>query len=286
MDRFQRAGAAFEQLCRTMARLRTDCPWDARQTLQSLKQYAVEEVYEVLEAIDADDPAAHAEELGDLLFQIVFQAEITATAPAPTTRFDVADVIGGIDTKLIRRHPHVFDRGDDDAGNPTSAQTARRSWEELKAEERPVDASRLAGIPRAMPALLRALRTGEKAASVGFDWPSLDGVRAKVDEESRELDEAIAADSAVAQREEVGDLLFALVNLCRHLRVDPEDALGAATDKFHRRFCAVEEDLRSRGQAMSETSLEELERHWQRAKARFAADLADASRSDDDRAGD
>jgi MazG family protein len=258
-DRFERAGAAFARLCRTMARLRAECPWDREQTYQSLRQYLIEETYETLEAIDGGDPVHHCEELGDLLFQVVFQAEIAHGAG----EFDAAGVVDGINQKLVRRHPHVFG----DARGERGPAAARR-WADLKAEEKP-DRSPLAGIPRAMPALLRALRTGEKAAAVGFDWPEVSGVLDKVREELAELEAVIGDAGSDAERhEELGDLLYAVVSLGRHLGLDPEHALGGAVDKFHRRFRTVEDTLKQRGEPIAETPLETLEELWQQAKAR------------------
>lgn len=238
-----------------MARLRAPdgCAWDREQTLQTLKAYLIEETYEVLEAIDLD-AAAHREELGDLLLQVVFQAQIRAEQGT----FTIADVAQAIANKLVRRHPHVF--GDTQAD---SAKEALASWERIKASEKPNGGGRLASIPKAMPALLRAYRSGEKAASVGFDWPDHVGPLAKVEEELAEVKTAIGgAPSAV--REELGDLLFAITNLARHLQVDPEAALQAATTKFHRRFAHVETRLAESG--AKHATLSELDRYWDEAK--------------------
>lgn len=261
MDRFEKAGKAFERLCRIMARLRAPggCPWDAEQTIDSLKPYLIEEAYEVLEAIERDDAGKHREELGDLLLQVVFQAEVTQEQPS----FDITDVVDSISEKLLRRHPHVF--SDATAKDATGA---LRNWESVKARERGADESVLDGIPPTLPALLRALRTGEKAAAVGFDWPSIEGVEAKVDEELRELRAVLAADNAEAARyEEMGDLLFALVNWARHLGIDAEAALRDATHKFARRFRRIERDVGERGLATADVPLDELERIWERVKA-------------------
>lgn len=262
MDRFERAGQAFAELCRVMARLRAPggCPWDREQTLASLRTYLLEETHETLEAMDRGDPKAHREELGDLLLQIVFQTEITAEAG----QFDVADVADAIRAKLVRRHPHVF--GDAKA---ESASGALANWEAVKAKERDATKSSvLDGVPRAMPALLRAFRTGEKAAAVGFDWADMTGARAKVEEEWRELTEHLAPtlDAAKAS-EELGDLLFALTSLGRHLAVNPEDALRATIDKFHRRFRHVETQLATRGRTPKDSTLEEMDALWDEAKA-------------------
>jgi tetrapyrrole methylase family protein/MazG family protein len=235
-----------------MARLRAadGCPWDRKQTLESLRPYLLEEAYETLEAIESGDPQAHREELGDLLLQVVFQSQITHEE----SRFDVADVCDGISDKLVRRHPHVFAREE-----AHDAEGALSTWERQKAAERP-DRSRLDGVPANLPALLRATRVGEKAAAIGFDWPDVEGVRAKVKEEWNEL----AGASGDAVEEELGDLLFALSSLARHLGVDAEAALRRATDKFMRRFRVVEQRL---GEATERPSIEELEAMWEDAKS-------------------
>jgi len=245
-----------------MGRLRAPggCPWDREQTLESLKPYLIEEAYETLEAIEDRDLAEHCEELGDLLLQIVFQAELRAEAQ----EFDAADVANGISDKLVRRHPHVF--GDVKAD---SAAGALRSWEGVKATERKGKTGRLDGVPKTMPALLRAFRMSEKAAAIGFDWPDIASVAKKVEEEWQELHEAQANDTSERTRlieEELGDLLFALTSYARHLKVDPESALRGAADKFARRFKHVEEDLKAMGKQGQKLPIEELERLWQEAK--------------------
>lgn len=269
-ERFKRAGNAFENLCRIMAHLRAPggCPWDREQTLDSLKPYLIEEAYETLEAMESGDPKAHREELGDLLLQVVFQAEIAQE----TAVFDVADVADAIRTKLIRRHPHIFDPESGEATAPGAATVtvteSLHRWETIKATERPAHKGRLAGVPRAMPGLLRAFRTGEKAAAVGFDWPDAHGSRAKVAEEWLELQEAMdeKADPARVQ-EEMGDVLFALVNLCRHLKLDPEEALRTTIEKFHQRFQHVEKSLAAQGREPQKASLDELNQLWEDAKS-------------------
>lgn len=260
-ERFKRAGAAVEELCRIMARLRAPdgCPWDREQTLQTLKAYLLEETYETLDAIDSGDPRKHCEELGDLLLQVVFQSEITQESPQG---FGLAEVAEGIARKLLRRHPHVF--GDVEARD---AAGALRSWEQMKAAERTRDEGALHGVPRAMPALLRALRTGEKAAAVGFDWHDAAGVKAKVEEEWAELVHAMESGAGVeAMSEELGDMLFALTSLARHLTVNPEEALRRTLDKFQRRFEHVERRLAERNRAPGQATLDEMERLWEEAK--------------------
>lgn len=262
MDRFEEAGTAVKRLCEVMARLRAPggCPWDAEQTLDSLKPYLIEEAYEVLEALELGRADKHREELGDLLLQVVFQAEVRAEDGT----FDMAAVARAITDKLVRRHPHVF--GDTPAED---ADGALRNWEAIKAQERSARESVLDGIPGNLPALLRAMRAGEKAAAVGFDWPSAAEVEAKVHEEWQELHDA-ADDGGDREHlhEELGDLLFAVVNWARHLGLDAEAALRDATGKFSRRFRFVEQELAAAGKAPADESLEELERLWQQAKAR------------------
>ncbi len=243
-----------------MARLRAPdgCPWDREQDLASLRSYLLEETYELLEAMDRGDPAAHAEELGDLLLQIVFQAQVGAERGT----LDLAAVARAIADKLVRRHPHVFarERTDDSPG-------ALRHWERVKAAERGAERSRLDGVPKTLPALLRATRTAEKAAAIGFDWTDAAHVADKVDEEWRELRDAIAGEPRARVAEELGDLLFALTSLGRHLGVDAESALRGATEKFAGRFRRVEAILRERGLDPARMTPEELDRLWREAKA-------------------
>ncbi len=254
------AGEAFAELCRLMARLRgpQGCPWDRQQTLASLKPYLLEETYETLDAIDAGEPEAHREELGDLLLQVVFQAQIRHEQG----HFDAAAVARAITDKLWRRHPHVF--GDAQASD---ADGALATWEAQKAAERAAGQSALDSIPRALPALLRAQRTGEKAAAVGFDWQSAAEVLPKVDEELAELRQAMRRGHAREIEEELGDLLFAIVNLARHLHLDAESALHKATEKFGKRFRQVERGLRERQRSGMQTTLDQLEALWEEAKA-------------------
>ena len=264
-DRFRRAGAAFEQLCRTLHTLRAPggCAWDREQTLASLKPYLIEEAYETLEAMESGNAREHCEELGDLLLQVVFQSEIAQE----TNLFDTAAVATAINDKLIRRHPHVFAdaKADDAAG-------ALQNWEAIKATERPKTKGRLDGVPRAMPGLLRAMRTGEKAAAVGFDWPNTAGSKAKVHEELAELEEALAGSGDAANqasiKEEMGDLLFALVNLCRHLKLDPEEALRGTIEKFQQRFRHLELSMGAANRSIEAASLDELNQLWEEAKSR------------------
>jgi MazG family protein len=251
-------GRAFERIVGLMARLRGDggCPWDRVQTLETLRPYLIEEAYEVLEAVDAGDVVHHREELGDLLLQVVFHAEIRRREGA----FDAADVAHGIADKLVRRHPHVFDHAH--AGDASGA-LAR--WEEMKRREKQ-DRSVIDGVPSELPALLRAQRIGEKAANVGFDWRDPKGPVDKLQEELRELEEAIASKDAAAIEAEIGDILFAVVNVSRHLGVSSENALRGSIGRFAERFHHVERRVRASGRAFADTSLEELEAFWQEAK--------------------
>ncbi len=253
-----RYGEAFERIVEVMARLRAPdgCPWDREQTLDSLRQWLLEETYEVLEAIDGGDPAAHRDELGDLLLQIVFQSRIREEEGA----FDAADVANAIADKMLRRHPHVF--GDEQASD---REAVRRRWSELKAEEKGRE-SALDGVPKALPALLRAMRVGQKAAAVGFDWSNRLEVLAKLDEERAELSEALLEGDPAAVHHELGDYLFTVVNLARHLGVDPEGALQDTTRRFEARFRHVEGGVLRAGGRMQDTPADELEERWQAAK--------------------
>ncbi|MFO0727117.1 MAG: nucleoside triphosphate pyrophosphohydrolase [Myxococcota bacterium] len=258
----QSFGAAFERLVGIMARLRGEggCPWDREQDLKTLRPYLVEEAYEVLEAIDHGTAHDHQEELGDLMLQVVFQAEIRRQAGA----FDVADVAHGISDKLVRRHPHVFGdlalRGIDEIW---------ANWEEIKKAEKG-RRSVTDGVPRALPALLRAQRTTEKASRVGFDWTSIDGPLEKLKEEMAELEAARASGNRQRVEEELGDVLFTVVNAARFLEVSAEDALQGAVDRFKERFMVVEDRVKESGRAMKDVPMSELDRYWNEAKAQKA----------------
>jgi tetrapyrrole methylase family protein / MazG family protein len=254
-------GDAFERLVGIMARLRGPggCPWDREQTLDTLKPYIVEETYEVLEAIEEGDVAHHQEELGDLLLQVVFHAQLRQEVD----EFDAADVTHGICDKLVRRHPHVF--GD---ANAEGAEQAYEQWEIIKAKEKEKEnRSVIDGVPRALPALIRAQRTTEKASRVGFDWNEVSGPLDKVTEETRELTDAIIAKDVEAMTEELGDLLFAVVNLARFLDLSAEDALNASTNKFSRRFKEIETRVKGQGDQMQDLSISALDRLWNEVKA-------------------
>lgn len=255
-----------------MATLRSPrgCPWDRRQTPRSLRPFLLEETYEALEAIDHSDDTTLRGELGDVLFQCVFQAQIAAEAGA----FEIADSVQAIVDKLIRRHPHVFTA--DGRPLPSSRRTSRvrtpsavlTQWEAIKAGEQRTAGETprlLAGVPRALPALVRAHEIGTRAASVGFEWPTTAGVMDKIDEEARELRSALDESPARAA-EEMGDLLFAIANLARRLGIEPESALREANDKFTARFGAVEDRLHARGRSVHDSTLDELETEWTAVK--------------------
>jgi ATP diphosphatase len=264
------------RLIAIMAALRTPgtgCPWDLEQNFQSIAPYTIEEAYEVADAIARNDLPDLCDELGDLLLQVVFHARMAEEQGA----FAFGDVVEAITTKMIRRHPHVF--GDADA---RSAGVVKDLWEQIKAEERAAKVARgstsaadksagthpraLAGIPAALPALTRALKLQQKAGRVGFDWNDPRAVLAKIREEADEIEAALdAKDNAEAGRE-VGDLLFAVVNLARHLDADPEDVLRGTNRKFERRFASIEKALASEGRGPQEASLDEMEALWIAAK--------------------
>jgi tetrapyrrole methylase family protein/MazG family protein/ATP diphosphatase len=258
-------GATLTRLVAVMRRLLAPdgCPWDREQTFETLRKYVLEEACEVIDAIDSGDRKAVREELGDLLLQVVFQAELARREES----FAIDDVVSGIVEKLVHRHPHVF--GDLSAKD---ADEVLRNWEKLKAKEKG-DRGILGGVPRSMPALTRSQRIGEKVARVGFDWADARGSRAKVAEELGELDEAIEGGDAAAVEEEMGDVLFALVNLSRHLKVDAEGALRRTIDKFTTRFAHVEKRVREvhggwgeAGGGETHLPLEVLDRYWEEAK--------------------
>lgn len=265
------AGDRFDRLVQIMRRLRSPdgCAWDREQTLASLRPFVLEEAYEVVDAIDRGDRTALCDELGDLLLEAVFVAQICAEASA----FTIADATDAVVAKLIRRHPHVFGGSDTetDAGRrDLSPAEVKEQWERIKTRERagtPERATLLDGIPEALPSLLRASRIGARTANVGFDWNEPGAVIDKVDEELAELRQAVASADPTHIEEELGDLLFTVANLARKLRVDPESALRAANGKFTRRFRAIEQRLAARGRALHDATPEELEREWQAVKA-------------------
>jgi MazG family protein len=262
----------LDDLLAVMARLRnkdSGCPWDVEQSFATIAPYTIEEAYEVADAIARDDLDALKDELGDLLLQVVYHAQMASEV----VRFDFADVADAITRKMIRRHPHVF--GDADR----NAFLTDGMWQRIKAEEKAErgetrDGSRLDDVPLALPALTRAVKLQTRAAEVGFDWPELAPVLAKAEEEIGELKAAIAESRddgskrpAKQVAEEFGDLLFVMANIARHLKVDPEAALRSANDKFVRRFKSIETALAKDGRKPEDASLEEMDQLWDEAKA-------------------
>lgn len=279
----------FSKLVRLMATLRAPngCPWDRKQTHESLKPYLLEETYEVLETIDHQDRAKLAEELGDVLLQVIFHSQIAAEAE----RFTIDDVIERLADKLIRRHPHVFGNSTAEE-QPTTAEQVVHRWEDIKRAERQAagrSASILDDIPKTLPALLRAFQVQARAARVGFDWThdaaGFDQVLSKIEEEIRELRMAVRAPasepsandvSTTSSRQdqiaaEFGDVLFSLVNLARFIKINPEDTLRLATNRFSDRFHFIETQAMASGRAVNELSFLEMDRLWEEAKARRQA---------------
>ncbi len=255
MDRWKKDRYTFEDLKEIMKELRQKCPWDRKQTHDSLKKYLIEETYEVIDAIEKRDWEALKEELGDLLLQPVFHARLTEEEG----RFNIDDVVDHLCKKLIKRHPHVF-------GEEEKAKTAEevlKNWEKRKLEERK---SVLEGVPKHLPALMRAEKLQKKAAKVGFDWKDLKEVKEKVLEEWKEFWEALEGGNREEIEHEFGDLLFALVNLARFLNIDPEEALQKANERFIKRFSHVERRVKESGKPWEEFTLEELDRFWEEAK--------------------
>ena len=253
----------IERLLEIMDRLRDPtrgCPWDLEQDFRSIAPHTIEEAYEVVDAIERGDLEALRDELGDLLFQVAFHARLAAERG--TFRFD--DIVNAICDKLVRRHPHVF-------GDAIVADAAEqtRAWERMKRDERALrgEQGALADVPVGLPALSRARRLGSRAADAGFDWPDAAGPRSKVDEELAELDRAAETGDVAGREAELGDLLFSVVNLSRHLGVDPESALRRANDRFARRYRHVELALAGLGQAASAAPPDLLDRLWAEAKA-------------------
>ena len=263
------AGAAFNRLVGIMAKLRAPggCPWDRKQTHRSLLPYLIEETYELKDALLSRSSSRMREEMGDLLLQIVFHAQLASERG----RFDAADVADSISDKLVRRHPHVF-------GSKRTRLTSTQvlaNWERIKLSEKPRKSrSLLEGVPRSMPALLKAYRVQEKVAQYGFDWQHAEGALVKLREEVDEFSEALQHNRHDAVAEELGDLLFTLVNLARHVGVDPETALDRTNQKFVRRFEAVEKSLKRQGLDPSDVGLDVLDTEWQAVKAKENARIA------------
>ena len=259
----QSPGALFERLVDVMQRLRgpEGCPWDREQTRTSLKPYLIEEAYEVVEAIESGSPDALREELGDLLLQVVFHAQVALERG----EFDVAAILERLIAKLVSRHPHVFA----DA-TVTTPREALSQWEAIKQREAETAGrprSVIDGVPRALPSLLRAQRTQEKAARINFDWPDAAAAWRKVEEEMREAGAAVADGERRRIQEELGDVLFSVVNVARLSGVDAEEALQGAIEKFRRRFAGMEGDLTAQGKSIRTVSQAELERSWEAVKA-------------------
>jgi len=259
----QQSANSFAKLCDIVAQLRAPggCPWDREQTNESLLPATIEEAYEVAEAARAKNDPHFQEELGDLLLLVVMHAEIARESG----RFQIDNVLAEITEKLIRRHPHVFGES-----NARDSGAVLKQWEAIKREEKKSDQHYLASLPRALPALMRAQKAQSKVARVNFDWTELRDVIAKVDEELGELKNAIKAGDEKSVEDEIGDLLFAVVNLARKSRLEAETALQAATNKFVRRFNLLEDELRRRGKKLGEVDLTELDAIWNEVKAENA----------------
>jgi MazG family protein len=258
------AGPAFQRLVDIMATLRGPggCPWDHEQTIETLRGYLLEETYEVLDAIDRGDHDALRGEIGDLLFEGVFLAQVEADEG----RFTVTESLRAIADKLVRRHPHVF--GGEGRSVRTPGQVVEQ-WEQIKAREQAESGARralLAGVPKALPALLRAYEIGTRVAAVGFDWDQPADVVAKIEEEVAELRQAVAGEGRQRAEEEMGDLLFSIAQLARQLGIEPESALRKANEKFSERFAALEIAFEQKGQSLKDATLAEMEEEWRRIK--------------------
>ncbi len=235
------------------------CPWDNVQTRESLKPYLVEETYEVLEALDTNDPDQIKDELGDLLYQILFHSKISSK----NNEFDIKDVLNNLKEKMVRRHPHVFKEGQIN----TPDQVIER-WEEIKKEEKTHSnhPSTLDSVPKQLPSLLRAQKLQKKAAKEGFDWDEISDVFDKLDEEISEFKSAVLEGKGTDIQSELGDILFVLVNIAKFKKIDAEEALRSTNNKFIKRFQHIEKEVAKQGKTLKETSLEDMERHWQNAK--------------------
>lgn len=255
------AGTRFVSLLSLMARLRAEggCPWDREQTRASLRPYVIEEAYEVVQAIDEGSRDHLVEELGDLLFQIVFHSQLGAEAG----EFTMEDVLGRLCDKMTRRHPHVFAES-----VVSDSREALAQWERIKRQEAGSAGSPLDGVPAALPALLRAQRLQAKASRVGFDWPNWQDAWSKVGEEVGEVQEALATQDDGRVADEIGDLLFSIVNVARLRGMDAEECLRRASEKFTRRFGKVEAEMKAAGRTVTDASAEELDRAWETVKAR------------------
>ncbi|MDZ7714662.1 MAG: nucleoside triphosphate pyrophosphohydrolase [Balneolaceae bacterium] len=246
----------FSDLVEIVKILRKECPWDRKQTHQSIKDNLIEEAYEAVEAIDNENFEELKKELGDLLLHVIFHSQMATE----TESFNIEDVILSIQEKLIRRHPHVF--GDTEAQNE---QQVAENWESIKMKEG--KESVLDGMPAHLPALIKAQRMQEKAANVGFDWPEVDQVWEKLDEELSELRASLEAGNKQESEEEFGDFLFSLVNVGRVLNINSEDSLRLTNKKFEKRFRYIEEQVSDSGKKLSEVSLQEMDKYWEEAKS-------------------
>lgn len=258
--------ASVERLMQVVDTLRSPdgCPWDQKQTVESLAPHLVEEAHEMADAVARRSAADTCEELGDLLMGVLMIGRVAAEDRG----FDTAAIADGITAKLIRRHPHVYGEVEVDGSGQVL-----RNWEAIKQQEKAEkgeDQSVLAGVPRSLPALLRAYRVGQKASNAGFDWPDLAGPVEKIDEELAEFRETLESDDRARQEEELGDLLFAIVNVARKLKIEPELALRGTIERFQSRFAAVEGGLSAAGKRLDEASLEEMDALWDQAKAQEA----------------
>lgn len=251
----------FAELVETVKKLRAPdgCPWDRRQTHDSLKRYAIEETYEVIEAIDGGDPSRLEDELGDLLLQVLMHAEIADES----NRFDIADVCAHIREKLQRRHPHVFGEVE-----VSGVDDVLRNWEQIKRGEPGYEdrKSALDGVPQALPALMRAAKLSKKAARTGFDWPEASAIVDKLHEETAELEQAMASGDKAEIKSEIGDVLFTVVNIARYQSIDPEEALRDMLGRFTSRFSRIEQEAEAQGRSVSDMTLEEMDAIWDKAK--------------------
>lgn len=261
----------LQDLLEIMSRLRdpaTGCSWDLQQNYRSIASSTIEEAYEVVDAIEQEDYRHLREELGDLLFQVIFYSQLAKEEE----RFKFEDVVSELSAKLVRRHPHVFPAGTlesrRDPGVPLDEKAIAKAWEAIKEEERVAKGAGgvLDDVPQALPAMTRAAKLQKRASRCGFDWPDTDGVFSQVDEELRELQEAVADADTDAVAEEAGDLLFSIVNLVRHLRLDGETVLRAANRKFERRFNYIEQRLAEEGSSPEQADVETMENLWRAAK--------------------
>jgi MazG family protein len=265
----QSTGDHFQKLCELVAKLRAPggCPWDREQTHESLLPALIEEAYEVAEAARAKDDAHFREELGDLLLLVVMHAEIARESG----RFNIDKVLRDVSHKLVRRHPHVF--GTSDARDSGAV---LKQWEAIKREEKKADSHYLASLPKALPALVRAQKAQTKAARVNFDWADVRDVVAKLEEELRETKEAIASQDRARIEDEIGDVLFAVVNLTRKCKIDAESALQGGTDKFVTRFNQLEDEVKARGKKLGDVDLSEMDEIWNAIKKNDEARMSNA----------